>query len=85
MTSQVALQTGGLAALVGRPPMAYLTWWRLILAVGLFRDTADTLAGIAGRVGYSSPYALSHAFEMEFGTTSGRYRVAAAGRSGFPA
>ncbi|MFB7494217.1 AraC family transcriptional regulator [Streptomyces sp. NPDC056161] len=68
-------------SLVGRPPMAYLTWWRLILAAGLLRDTPDTLAAIAGRVGYGSPYALSHAFQREFGTTPGRYRVQAAERS----
>ncbi|WP_262703849.1 MULTISPECIES: AraC family transcriptional regulator [Streptomyces] len=66
--------------LVGRPPMAYLTWWRLILAATLLRDTADTLATVASRVGYGSPYALSHAFEREFGTTPGRYRMQAAGR-----
>ncbi|MFF3817474.1 cupin domain-containing protein [Streptomyces bluensis] len=67
--------------LVGRPPMAYLTWWRLILAATLLRDTPDTLAAIAGRVGYGSPYALSHAFQREFGTTPGRYRAQAADRS----
>ncbi|MFE9062117.1 cupin domain-containing protein [Streptomyces violaceusniger] len=61
--------------LVGRPPMTYLTWWRVILAATLLRDTPDTLATIAGRVGYGSPYALSHAFEREFGTTPGRYRA----------
>ncbi|WP_425569524.1 helix-turn-helix domain-containing protein [Nonomuraea salmonea] len=61
-------------ALVGRPPMAYLTWWRVIRAASLLRDTKDTLAAIAERVGYSSPYALSHAFEREFGTPPGRYR-----------
>lgn len=68
-------------ALVGRPPMAYLTWWRLILAAGLLRDTPDTLATIAGRVGYGSPYALSHAFQREFGTTPGRYRAETANRT----
>ncbi|MCP2167788.1 AraC family transcriptional regulator [Goodfellowiella coeruleoviolacea] len=68
-------------ALVGRPPMAYLTWWRLTLAATLLRDTSDTLAVIAERVGYGSPYALSHAFQREFGTTPGRYRVEAAVRS----
>lgn len=68
-------------ALVGRPPMAYLTWWRLIIAAGLLRDTPDTLAAIADRVGYGSPYALSHAFEREFGLTPGRYRVQAAERA----
>ncbi|GAA1273531.1 AraC family transcriptional regulator [Streptomyces javensis] len=64
--------------LVGRPPMAYLTWWRVILTATLLRDTSDTLAAIAGRVGYGSPYALSHAFQREFGTTPGRYRKATA-------
>lgn len=68
-------------SLVGRPPMAYLTWWRLILAAGRLRTTADTLATIATRVGYGSPYALSHAFEREFGVTPGRYRAQAAERS----
>ncbi|MEU1050226.1 AraC family transcriptional regulator [Streptomyces sp. NPDC005897] len=67
---------------VGRSPMAYLTWWRVILAATMLRDTTETLATIAGRVGYSSPYALSHAFTREFGTTPGRYRAQAADRSG---
>ncbi|MFC5148252.1 AraC family transcriptional regulator [Streptomyces aureoversilis] len=62
-------------AMVGRPPMAYLTWWRLTFAATLLRDTPDTLAAIARRVGYGSPYALSHAFNREFGTTPGRYRA----------
>jgi AraC-like DNA-binding protein len=68
-------------ALVGRPPMTYLTWWRLILAATLLRDTTETLAVIAARVGYGSPYALSHAFHREFGTTPGRYRAQAAAQS----
>ncbi|MFK0104824.1 AraC family transcriptional regulator [Streptomyces sp. NPDC091217] len=68
-------------ALVGRPPMAYLTWWRLILAASLLRDTPETLSTIADRVGYGSPYALSHAFQREFGTTPGRYRDETAGRT----
>ncbi|WP_082598596.1 AraC family transcriptional regulator, partial [Kitasatospora sp. Root107] len=60
---------------VGRPPMAYLTWWRLTFAATLLRDTADPLATIAERVGYAGPYAFSHAFNREFGTTPGRYRT----------
>lgn len=63
-------------ALVGRPPMAYLTWWRLTRAAAQLRDTPDSLATIARQVGYGSPYALSHAFNREFGTTPGRYRAA---------
>ncbi|MFJ9521731.1 AraC family transcriptional regulator [Kitasatospora sp. NPDC101801] len=61
--------------LVGRPPMAYLTWWRLTYAATLLRDTADPLATIAHQVGYAGPYAFSHAFNREFGTTPGRYRT----------
>lgn len=66
-------------ALVGRPPMAYLTWWRLTLAARLLRDTPDPLATIARLVGYGTPYAFSHAFNREFGTTPGRYRDRAQG------
>ncbi|MGW1765883.1 AraC family transcriptional regulator [Streptomyces sp. NPDC002073] len=60
--------------LVGRPPMAYVTWWRLTLAATLLRDTSASLTTIARRVGYGSPYAFSHAFAREFGTTPGRFR-----------
>ncbi|MEU7556168.1 AraC family transcriptional regulator [Streptomyces sp. NPDC044571] len=67
-------------ALVGRPPMAYLTWWRLTYAATLLRDTPDPLAAVARRVGYGTPYAFSHAFSREFGTTPGRYRARATGR-----
>ncbi|MFF7443616.1 AraC family transcriptional regulator [Streptomyces sp. NPDC008122] len=67
-------------ALVGRPPMAYLTWWRLTRAAALLRDTGDPLATVARHVGYASPYALSHAFRREFGTTPGRYRNGCSGR-----
>ncbi|MFF4444293.1 AraC family transcriptional regulator [Streptomyces sp. NPDC001502] len=63
------------ASLVGRPPMAYLTWWRLSLAAAALRESEEPLAAVARRVGYGSPYALSHAFSREFGTTPGRYRA----------
>lgn len=59
---------------VGSPPMAYLTWWRLVRAAMQLRNTSDTLAAIAQRVGYGSPYALSHAFARQYGITPGRYR-----------
>ncbi|MFE0772594.1 AraC family transcriptional regulator [Streptomyces sp. NPDC058861] len=61
-------------ARVGRAPMAYLTWWRLNRAAALLRNGADPLGAVARRVGYSTPYALSHAFRREFGVTPGRYR-----------
>ncbi|MER5297850.1 AraC family transcriptional regulator [Streptomyces lasiicapitis] len=61
-------------ALVGRPPMAYLGWWRMTRAAALLRAGEASLTTIARHVGYGSPYALSHAFNREFGTTPGRYR-----------
>ncbi|MFK4065875.1 cupin domain-containing protein [Streptomyces sp. NPDC029674] len=61
-------------SLVGRAPMAYLTWWRMTRAATLLRDTSAPLDAVARQVGYSSPYALSHAFTRTFGTTPGRYR-----------
>ncbi|MFD7614336.1 AraC family transcriptional regulator [Streptomyces sp. NPDC059828] len=72
------------STLVGRSPMAYLTWWRLTVAAGLLRDTQDSLTAIAHRVGYGTPYALSHAFKREFGTTPGRYRADSADSAGAP-
>ncbi|MFG3053391.1 cupin domain-containing protein [Kitasatospora sp. NPDC048239] len=71
-----ATLTRRFTALVGSPPMAYLTWWRLTRAAALLRDTAHPLEAVARRVGYSTPYALSHAFTRLFGTTPGRYRTA---------
>jgi AraC-like DNA-binding protein len=62
-------------SLVGRPPMAYLTWWRLTLAATRLRDSDASLTTVARETGYGSPYALSHAFSREFGVTPGRYRA----------
>ncbi len=61
-------------SLVGRPPMAYLTWWRLTPAAARLRAFDAPLATVARETGYGSPYALSHAFRQESGITPGRYR-----------
>ncbi|WP_432498754.1 AraC family transcriptional regulator [Kineococcus gypseus] len=68
--------------LVGEPPMAYLTSWRLDLAADLLREPGATVAAVARRVGYGSPFALSAAFKRERGTSPSRYR---AGREEEPA
>ncbi|CAN3978594.1 cupin domain-containing protein [Kitasatospora purpeofusca] len=69
-----ATLTRRFTALVGRAPMAYLAWWRMTRAAALLQQSADPLDVIARRVGYATPYALSHAFSRQFGTTPGRYR-----------
>ena len=63
-------------ALVGRPPLAYLTWWRLTLAARLLRESDAPLAAVAARVGYGSEYAFANAFKREYGIAPGRYRTA---------
>ncbi|MCE6994154.1 AraC family transcriptional regulator [Saccharothrix sp. S26] len=63
-------------ALVGRPPLTYLTWWRMTTAARLLRETDAPLATIAGRVGYSSEFAFAAAFKRAHGTAPGRYRRA---------
>lgn len=63
------------ADLVGEPPMAYLTRWRLDLAADLLRDRRLTLEGVAARVGYGSAFALSTAFKRVRGQSPRDYRA----------
>lgn len=65
-------------ALVGEPPMAYLTDWRITLAAELLRGSDTTVGAIAHRVGYSTTFALSVAFKRLRGLTPTDYRRAAA-------
>ncbi|MBF6220101.1 helix-turn-helix transcriptional regulator [Nocardia abscessus] len=62
------------AQLVGRAPLAYLTWWRMTPAARALRDTDDPLAAIATRAGYTSEFAFAKAFKREFGAPPGGYR-----------
>ncbi|MEV7175769.1 AraC family transcriptional regulator [Kitasatospora sp. NPDC093679] len=61
--------------LVGEPPMAYLTGWRLDLAADLLREPDATLAAVARRVGYGSPFALSSAFKRVRGVSPREHRA----------
>ena len=67
---------------VGRPPMAFLTTWRLTLAADLLTTTRRTIADIAGDVGYSTPFAFSDAFKRRYGVSPSAYRRAAAPPAG---
>ena len=62
------------AELVGQPPMAYLTAWRLTLAADLLREPEATIGSVARRVGYGSSFALSAAFKRERGMSPQEYR-----------
>lgn len=61
--------------LVGEPPMAYLTGWRLALAADLLREPSATLDAVARRVGYSTGFALSTAFKRERGVSPSEHRA----------
>jgi AraC-like DNA-binding protein len=62
--------------LVGEPPMAFLTGWRLALAADLLREPDATIAAVAREVGYGSPFALSAAFKRVRGMSPAEHRAA---------
>jgi AraC family transcriptional regulator, alkane utilization regulator len=64
-------------ALLGEPPMQYLTGWRMALASQALSNSNDAVARIAERVGYESEAAFSRAFKREFGTPPAAWRRAA--------
>ncbi|GAA4958804.1 AraC-like DNA-binding protein [Nonomuraea thailandensis] len=59
---------------VGQPPLAYLTWWRMTLASRLLSTSDVSLRVVAESGGYSSEFAFAKAFKREFGMSPGRYR-----------
>jgi AraC-like DNA-binding protein len=63
--------------LVGKPPMTFLTGWRLALAADLLREPDATVGSVAQKVGYSSPFALSTAFKRVRGVSPKEHRVRA--------
>lgn len=69
-------------ALTGRPPLTYLTWWRMVLAGRELRSSDASLGAVGGQVGYSSEFAFAKAFKRHFGIAPGRYRRQASGAPG---
>jgi transcriptional regulator GlxA family with amidase domain len=63
--------------LLGRPPIRYLTGWRMDLASGLLRTSSLSVAEIAQRVGYDSEAAFSRAFKRTFGRAPAHWRATA--------
>jgi AraC-like DNA-binding protein len=62
-------------AVVGAPPMTYLTQRRLAHGARLLRQTEYPLATIAHLVGYSTEFAFANAFRREYGLAPGRFRA----------
>lgn len=61
-------------ARVGKPPMAYLSQWRLAKAADLMGDQRLTLSTISRRVGYASPFSFSAAFKKRYGVSPQEHR-----------
>ncbi|MGW4975090.1 AraC family transcriptional regulator [Streptomyces mirabilis] len=59
---------------VGKPPITYLTGWRLGYGARLLQETSAPLAAIARQVGYSTEFAFGAAFRREYGIAPGRFR-----------
>jgi AraC-like DNA-binding protein len=66
-------------ALVGQPPMRYVTSWRLQMAAHKLREGRLSVAQAAFEVGYESEAAFTRAFKREFGTPPAAFRRQAVG------
>ena len=64
-------------SLVGEPPLAYLTRWRMTLAGKLLREADAPLSAISRQVGYTSEFAFAKAFKRTYGVAPGTYRRSA--------
>lgn len=62
------------AALIGQPPMQYLTSWRMQVAANHLRDSNATVAAVALEVGYESEAAFSRAFKRLVGVCPAAWR-----------
>lgn len=78
LAGQVGLSRSPFAArftaLVGEPPLSYLTGWRLLRAARVLGDERLSLDDVASLVGYASVAAFSRAFQRRFRVSPGAYR-----------
>jgi AraC-like DNA-binding protein len=60
-------------ATAGMTPMEYLTRWRMLVAGERLRSTRDSIARIAGALGYESESAFGKAFKRMMGCSPRQY------------
>lgn len=63
--------------LLGKPPIEYLTGWRIQTAAERLRSSNDSLAQVAEAIGYDSEASFSRAFKRTMGISPGAWRSAA--------
>jgi AraC-like DNA-binding protein len=61
-------------AVVGEPPLGYLTTWRMTTAARMLREGGASLSTVAEDTGYTSEFAFAKAFKRHFGVPPGAYR-----------
>jgi AraC-like DNA-binding protein len=61
-------------ALIGAPPMQYLTRWRISLAAAQLRESNVSIIQVATQVGYESEAAFNRAFKRELGLPPATWR-----------
>jgi AraC family transcriptional regulator, alkane utilization regulator len=59
---------------LGRPPMQYLTRWRLSLAADRLRDGSASIGRVAEQAGYDSETSFTRAFKRAFGLPPATWR-----------
>lgn len=78
LAAEVGLSRAAFAARftesVGEPPLGYLSRWRMTVAADLLRDTDETVAAVARRVGYADAFAFSVAFKRARGVSPSVWR-----------
>jgi AraC-like DNA-binding protein len=78
LAHQVAMSRSAFAArfnaLVGEPPMQYVTHWRMQVAQNLLHEDGATVGEIALQLGYQSEAAFSRAFKRFHGISPGGVR-----------
>ena len=65
---------------VGEPPMAYLTGWRMALAAQALTERGATIAQAAAEAGYTNAFAFAAAFRRHYGEPPGRFRASRGAR-----
>ncbi|MEU1644044.1 AraC family transcriptional regulator [Micromonospora zamorensis] len=64
-------------AMVGEPPLTYLTDWRMTLAADMLAESTATVAAVAHQLGYADAFGFSAAFKRVHGMSpSGHRRLA---------
>lgn len=70
---------------VGEAPLQYLVRWRVARAAEFLRDTDDSIAEVAARVGYESVPSFSRTFKRWRGASPAAFRRMAKGLAPDPA